>query len=101
MNLKEHLKDKSIRVGHVDVLIKYVEGKIENDLEYGTYEASSNDVSINIDSSLENVDLFTNVFYHELVHAMLHQMGADETNNELFVQSLANMLQQVIPQITK
>lgn len=80
-----------IKIGHItyNIIIKPIE-----DSTIGYHETKKNIRNIVLDSSLKG-KLLENVFYHELVHAILWEIGSEETENELFVQSFANILQQV------
>jgi hypothetical protein len=82
---------KKIKIGHItyNIIIKSIE-----ESAMGYHETRKNIRNIVLDSSLKG-KLLENVFYHELVHAILYEIGSEETDNELFVQSFANILQQV------
>lgn len=58
----------------------------------GLHCYGENDTKIILDTRLTG-DKLRNVFFHELVHAIFHEIGADEENlNEILIQSLANEL---------
>ena len=77
-----------IKVGNLTYIIK-----IEKELDaHGAHDCIGNLNEILLNSNLTG-DKLRNVFFHELTHAILYEIGAmDETENELFVQSLANEL---------
>lgn len=61
----------------------------------GLHMYEPGDLRIIIDPRLEGEELI-NVFYHELIHAILYQIGADEEcENEMLVQGMANELQKL------
>lgn len=72
--------------------------KIERDIHEGykgihMYEPG--DLKIIIDPRLEGDELI-NVLYHEIIHAILYELGADEEcENEMLVQGLANEIQKL------
>lgn len=88
---------KRIKIGQVTykILSEDIEGNIQ-----GYHDATKNNREIVLDNKLKG-EVLKNVFYHELVHAILWEMGSELTEEELFVQSLANMLQQVNEKINK
>ena len=88
---------KTIKIGRVKYKIKFkdIEGSC-----LGYHEASKNVRNIVIDNELKGNVLY-NVFFHELTHAILYEIGSEESENELFVQSFGNVLQQVNEQIYK
>ena len=79
---------KKLKIGNLTYTIK----KERLKTEVGQHWYAPNKLMIVVDDRLKGAQL-RNVFFHELSHAILYQMGADtENQNELFVQSLANEL---------
>ena len=75
---------KTIKVGNI--VYKIVLKKLKT--EFGTHDAFRQKIIIGNDLTKE---MTRNTFIHELVHAMLFQIGAyKESRDEILVQSLAN-----------
>lgn len=78
-------------------ILKVEEGLTEGMIAFHVVEHSGPVIYLDKRSKGE---FLTNVFLHELVHAMFSQLAQEElNNNEILVQGLANLLQEVIPQI--
>ena len=82
---------KTIKVGNITYNIK----REDHDGYHGIHYYNDNDNDILLNTKLTG-DKLRDVFFHELTHAILHQIGADEENeNEVFVQALANSLNNI------
>ncbi|MGK2864867.1 MAG: hypothetical protein ACSLE0_23245 [Chitinophagaceae bacterium] len=79
---------ETIKVGNIVYTIK----REHNEGYFGFHDFGEDKNEIVLDPYITGQKL-RNVFFHELTHAILYQIGAEEENeNELFVQSLANEL---------
>lgn len=91
-------EEKVVEVLPEKIKVGNIEYKIDRETHegyHGFHVYSGNERRIIIDPSLTG-DNLKNVFFHEIVHAILYQIGADEENeNEMLVQGLANEIQKL------
>lgn len=94
---------KKVKIGGVNTNINYTNNLIETAGVVALFSCYDGGPNITLGKKVEGrEDFLHNAFIHELIHAMLYQLGETELNsNEVLVQSLANLLQEVIPQITE
>lgn len=91
-SMKDYKKIKSIKIGPLTYKVKFKDLKEEK--VFGYHEINSKETVICIDKNIKG-ELLENVLIHEITHAMLYQMGSKKSNDEVFVQSLSNLIQQV------
>lgn len=89
---------KKIKIGNITYDVKFDNFEDEPDA-LGFHDITTKGGVIKLNKTLKG-EILENVFFHELCHGILYQIGGDH-DNELLVQSMANMVQQTFEQLKK
>ena len=100
MTVKHRPIPRKMQVGNKTYSVEVVEAMIEKNLMGRTYYPDKN-IKIGLKSNrtgrIYNSAEIHDTFWHEVVHAILHDMGEDSLNkNERFVTRFANRLTKAI-----
>ena len=93
---------KSVKVGKTKITVLQPDGlKVGKDICRGGYNYEENVLMVAKSNLVRNTKFSesqrSNTFWHELTHAILHDMGEDRLNhNEKFVSAFADRLDQAI-----
>ena len=93
---------KEIKIGGENFTVEFVDRTGGNSMGSTDYAATHITIAKNVDMTPTSKSSMQGTFFHELVHAMLEELGEYKLNaNERFVQSFSSILNQVTQQIVE
>ena len=91
-----------IQIGGTTFNVEFVDRTGGNNMGSTDYAATRITIAQNVDMSTASKSSTQGTFFHELVHAILEEIGEYKlTSNERFVQSFSTILNQVTQQLIK
>lgn len=91
-----------LQIGGTIFDIEFVERTGNTNMGRTDYSATQITIAKNVDMSPASKSSMQGTFFHEVVHAMLEELGEyNLSGDERFVQSLSTMINQITQQIVK
>ena len=86
---------ETIKIGGIDYVVKYEEIECADGIQFGSVRYDKTEIVINdVKVTKQKQD---QTLMHELIHAMLHEVGLDElSNDEVVVNQIGIILYQVL-----